>query len=83
MKKAQDRPKTREKLSIPIEVRLNGGGNLTIEEVCALATRCKTGFYADLKAGRVAILKLGRKSVVPAAIARAYLAGEPLPERAA
>lgn len=68
----------RKKLSIPIEVRLIAG-NLTIEEVCALATRSKTGFYEDLAAGLVAIRKVGRKSVVPGPIARAYINGQPLP----
>ncbi|MFY9657071.1 MAG: hypothetical protein WAK01_10855 [Methylocystis sp.] len=69
----------KEKPSLPIEVRLNAG-NLTIEEVCALASRSKTGFYADLKAGLVAVRKIGRKSVVPGEIAKAYIAGRPLPE---
>ncbi len=53
-------------------------GNLTIAEVCALANRGKTGFYADLKAGLVTIRKVGRKSVVPGPIAKRYIAGEPL-----
>ena len=53
-------------------------GNLTIEEVCALANRSKTGFYADLKAGLVSIRKIGRKSVVPGHVAKRYIAGEPI-----
>jgi hypothetical protein len=69
----------KEKLVIPVEVRLNSG-NLTIEEVCALATRSKTGFYEDLKAGLVAVRKIGRKSVVPGPIAAAYISGRPLPQ---
>jgi hypothetical protein len=69
----------KEKLEIPVEVRLNSG-NLTIEEVCALATRSKTGFYEDLKAGLVAVRKIGRKSVVPGPIAAAYIPGRPLPQ---
>lgn len=71
----------KERLSIPVEVRLNSG-NLTVEEVCALATRSKTGFYEDLKAGLVAVRKIGRKSVVPGPIAKAYIAGAPLPSEA-
>jgi hypothetical protein len=39
-------------------------GNLTINEVCALKRRSKTGFCADVKAGLVEIEKIGRKSVV-------------------
>lgn len=53
-------------------------GNLTIDEVCALARRSKTGFYADLKAGLVSIRKIGRKSVVPGHVAKRYIAGEPI-----
>jgi len=69
-------------LSIPVEVRL-AVGNLTIDEVCALATRSRTGFYEDLAAGLVAVRKIGRKSVVPGPIARAYIEGKPLPPRGA
>ena len=50
-------------------------GNLTIDEVCALKPRSRTGFYADLKAGLVSIEKIGRKSVVRGPIAKAYIAG--------
>jgi hypothetical protein len=53
-------------------------GNLTIEEVCALKSRSKAGFYVDLKNGLVSIKKIGRKSVVPGPVARAYIAGERL-----
>jgi hypothetical protein len=53
-------------------------GNLTIDEVCALANRSKTGFYADLKAGLVTIRKIGRKSVIPGHVAKRYIAGEPV-----
>jgi hypothetical protein len=53
-------------------------GNLTIDEVCALANRSKTGFYADLKAGLVTIRKVGRKSIVPGPVAKRYIAGEPV-----
>ncbi|MGO9773638.1 MAG: hypothetical protein ACLPSW_29665 [Roseiarcus sp.] len=51
-------------------------GNLSVEEVCALADRSKTSFYADLKAGLVTIRKIGRRSVVPGPVARRYIAGE-------
>src|SRR3977135_4489536 len=37
-------------------------GKLSIDEVCTLANRSKTGFYQDLKAGLVKIEKNGRKS---------------------
>jgi hypothetical protein len=51
-------------------------GNLTVDEVCALANRSRTGFYADLKAGLVTIRKIGRKTVIPGPIAKRYIAGE-------
>ncbi len=60
---------------ISIHDRLENG-NLTIDEVCALANRSKTGFYSDLKAGLVTIRKVGRKSIVPGPVARRYIAGE-------
>jgi hypothetical protein len=53
-------------------------GNLSIDEVCALANRSKTGFYADLKAGLVTIRKVGRKSIIPGPVAKRYIAGEPV-----
>ena len=51
-------------------------GNLTIQEVCALKPRSHSGFYEDLKAGKVSIRKIGRKSVVPGPVAKAYIAGD-------
>jgi len=68
---------TSERPTITVFDRLEAG-NLTIEEVCALANRSKTGFYADLKAGLVSIRKIGRKSVVPGHVAKRYIAGEPI-----
>lgn len=62
---------------ITIHDRLEAG-NLTIDEVCALKPRSRTGFYADLKAGFVSIEKFGRKSVVRGPIAKAYIVGEPI-----
>ncbi len=60
---------------VTIEDRLKHG-NLTIDEVCALKPRGKTGFYADRKAGLVTIQKIGSRSVVPGPIAKAYIRGE-------
>ncbi len=60
---------------VTIQDRLENG-NLTIDEVCALANRSRTGFYSDLKAGLVTIRKVGRKSIVPGPIAKAYIVGE-------
>jgi hypothetical protein len=52
------------------------GGNFTINEVCDLKRRSRSGFYADLKAGLVQIRKQGRISIVPGPIARRYINGE-------
>jgi hypothetical protein len=60
---------------VTIQDRLESG-NLTVAEVCALKSRSRTGFYADLKAGLVEIRKCGRKSVVPGPVAKRYIWGE-------
>jgi hypothetical protein len=62
---------------ITIQHRLTSG-NLTVDEVRALKNRSRTGFYEDVKAGRVKIEKIGRKSVVRGPIATRYIAGEPV-----
>jgi hypothetical protein len=59
--------------TITLQDRLEHG-NLTIDEVCALASRSRTAFYADAKAGLVKIHKMGRRSVVPGPAVKAYLA---------
>jgi hypothetical protein len=66
-----------DRTQISVHDRLQNG-NLSIKEVCALANRSRTGFYDDLKAGLVSVRKIGRRSIVPGAIARAYIAGQPI-----
>jgi hypothetical protein len=58
--------------SVTIQDRLEVG-NLSIDEVCKLKKRSRSGFYADLKAGLVEIRKQGRLSVVPGPIAKRYI----------
>jgi hypothetical protein len=60
--------------AITIQDRLEVG-NLTVDEVCALKQRSRSGFYADLKAGLVRITKQGRYSRVPGPVARRYISG--------
>jgi hypothetical protein len=60
--------------TISIQDRLEAG-NLTIDEVCALKKRSRSGFYADLKAGLVEVRKQGRNSIVPGPVARRYING--------
>ena len=62
---------------LTLEDRLEHG-NLTVAETCALRNCSKTSFYADLKAGLVAIRKIGRKSVVSGPVAKRYARGESL-----
>jgi hypothetical protein len=51
-------------------------GNLTVNEVCALKSRSRSGFYEDVKKGLVSIEKVGdRKSVVRGPVARRYIEG--------
>jgi hypothetical protein len=60
---------------ITIQDRLEVG-YLTVDEVCALKKRSRSGFYADVKAGLVEIKKQGRKSVIRGPIARRYINSE-------
>lgn len=69
--------------NLSLKERLEAGGNLTVPEVRALANVGNTKFYKDVKAGRVRIKKFGRKSIISAPDARAYIAGEPIPSDAA
>jgi len=55
-------------------------GNLTVEETRTLKNRSHSGFYEDVKEGLVAVRKIGRKTVVPGPIAKAYIAGRPIAE---
>ena len=50
-------------------------GNLTIDEVCQLKPRSRSGFYADVKAGLVQIRKQGHNSIVSGPVARRYING--------
>jgi hypothetical protein len=51
------------------------GPATTINNLVALRGTSTAQFYADLKRGRVEIRKLGRKTVVPGPIAKAYIEG--------
>jgi hypothetical protein len=59
---------------VTIQDRL-AAGNLSVNEVCALADRSRTGFYADLKAGLVSIRKIARRTIIHGPVAVAYIAG--------
>ena len=61
--------------SVTIQDRLDNG-NLTVDEICALRNCSRTQFYRDLKAGLVAIEKIGRKSIVREPVAKRYIAFE-------
>jgi hypothetical protein len=54
--------------------RLAAGGNLSIDEFADLANIGRVTVYAEAKRGRVKISKAGRRSVITASNARAYIA---------
>ncbi len=45
----------------------------TVTEFCAAVRIGRTRFYHDVKAGRIKIVKIGRKTLVPATERMAYL----------
>jgi hypothetical protein len=55
-------------------------GNLTVAETRTLKNPSHSGFYEDLRDGLVAVRKVGRKTVVPGPIAKAYIDGRPIGE---
>jgi hypothetical protein len=72
LERAMKDPIVTPKSAISVQDRLDCG-NLTIDEVCALKSRSRTGFYADVKAGLVSIEKIGRKSVVRGPVVKTYI----------
>jgi hypothetical protein len=56
--------------SISLQDRLEHGF-LTIDEYRSLnGNQSKSSFYKDLKAGKISIKKLGRKSIIPGPVAK-------------
>jgi hypothetical protein len=72
-----DVPKPKGPARLTLEERFEHG-NFTVDEVCGLKHRSRSGFYSDRKAGLVEIQKVRRKTIVRGPIARKYIAGEPL-----
>lgn len=54
------------------------GGALTISEFCAWACIGKTKAYAEVKAGRLQLRKIGAKSIILRADAEAWLRDLPV-----
>ena len=48
-------------------------GFVTVDELCALARRSRTGIYQDAKAGLLEIAKVGRSSRIHGPVAKAYI----------
>jgi excisionase family DNA binding protein len=46
----------------------------TVNQVCALTKRSRSGIYKDIAAGRLHIVKLGRSTRIPRAELERYLA---------
>lgn len=47
--------------------------NYTIPEFCARAKISRTQFYAELRAGRIAAKKAGRRTLIPVAVCQAWV----------
>jgi len=54
---------------------------ITVAEFCRSVSIGRTHFYAELKAGRINVVKSGRKTLVPASECAAYLNRLALRER--
>ena len=54
--------------------RIDCGGNLRIDEFCQWAAISRSSAYQEVAAGRLKILKVGRRSVIPVHAAKAWLA---------
>jgi excisionase family DNA binding protein len=52
---------------------------MTLQELSRLARRSHSALYADIRAGRLKVVKLGRSTRIPRAEVERYLAGEPPP----
>jgi excisionase family DNA binding protein len=50
-----------------------GRASLTVDEFCQSHRIGRTTFYAEVKAGRIKILKCGRRTLVPATEKDAWL----------
>jgi hypothetical protein len=60
--------------TITLQDRLDNG-LITIDEFRALnGNQSKSAFYADVKTGKISIVKRGRKSLVPGPVAKRSLA---------
>ena len=53
-------------------------GALTVDEFCSWAGIGRSKFYNEVKAGRIRVRKIGRKSVVAMADAQAWLESLPV-----
>lgn len=53
-------------------------GNLTIAELSALSKRGRSSIYNDLAAGKLAIIKIGNRTLIPGPIAARYIGGKPI-----
>jgi hypothetical protein len=65
-------PKTHKSFSLTERL---AHGNLTLDEVCELKPRSRSGLYEDARAGLLVIEKHHRRSLVRGPIARAYIEG--------
>jgi len=65
-----------------ILARIDGGLNISVQQLCIAREVGPTKVYADVNAGRLFIRKNGTRTYIEPDVARAYLAGEPMPRDA-
>lgn len=70
----------KEQFSAPVVHPATTKVALTVNEFLSIANIGRTKFYAEVKAGRIKVLKLGTKTLVPATEPAAWLAR--LPQKA-
>lgn len=58
----------------PQDVLLDSGRLLTVRDFCQWASIGRTSVYAEMKAGRLAARKIGRRTVIPQNEAQRWLA---------
>jgi hypothetical protein len=80
--KSEDEDEEKKKLRFTLGDRLEFG-MVTIDELAELSQQSRWKLYDDIKFGRLHVVKSGRSTRVRGPVAKAYLAGQPMPLAAA
>lgn len=65
---------------VDIMARVDAGLRITLQQLCVAHQVGLTLLYKDINSGRLIVRKEGRRTFVEANVARAYMAGEPMPK---